>query len=57
MATEAGASDSARSLNADIRLAYANTTNANLFGVLETLDAFTPANGQQFYVELTAEQN
>lgn len=30
--------------------------DTSLYGLLETLDAFTPASGQQFYLELTAEQ-
>ena len=55
--TEGTGSDSVRASNTDIRLAYANTTNANIFGILETLTAFTPTSGQQFTVTLTAEQN
>lgn len=31
--------------------------DANLYGILETLDAFTPASGQKFTVKLTADQN
>lgn len=57
MATEGGGSDSARAMNSDIRLAFANSSSANIIGILETLSAFTPVSGQQFYIELTAEQN
>lgn len=31
--------------------------DTKLYGLLETLDAFTPTSGQQFYVELTADCN
>lgn len=57
MVTEGAGSDAARSMNADIRLGFSGSATANIFGILETLDAFTPANAQQFYVELIAEQN
>lgn len=51
-------STAATSLNADVRLAYVCASGTrNIYGVLEALDAFTPASGQGFYVELTAEQN
>lgn len=56
--TEGSGSDAANSLNAETRLAFiCHTDTRDLFGVLETLDAFTPASGQQFFVELTAETN
>lgn len=56
--TEGSGSDCAYSLNADARLAFkCAAASTTLYGILETLDAFTPTSGQQFYVELTAEQN
>lgn len=36
---------------------FVTSGSQNLFGILETLTAFTPANGQNFFVELTPEQN
>lgn len=51
-------SDSAATLRADVRLAFTcDPASQNLWGVLETLDAATPASGQQFRVDLEAEQN
>lgn len=56
--TEGTGSDSAQSLNADCRLAFScDPADNNLYGVLETLTAFTPASGQQFHIALTAELN
>lgn len=51
-------STAAGALNASIRLAF-NCASASrtLYGILETRDGFTPANAQNFYIELTAEQN
>lgn len=57
MGTEAIGSDSARTMNADVRLAFAGTADANIYAILQTLDAFTPVSQQQFYIEVTAEQN
>lgn len=56
--TENGASDSCKSLNKDVRLAFncaAGTTS--IFGVLQTKTAFTPTSGQLFTIKLTSEQN
>jgi hypothetical protein len=51
-------STAAESLNTAVRLPFvcANGSQA-LYGLLEARDAFTPASGQQFYIELTVEQN
>lgn len=58
MATEGTGSDCAQSLNADLRLAFTcGASDSNLYGVLETITAWTPASGQNFHVALTAEQN
>ena len=59
MTTE-GATNStcAESLNESVRLSFTcETANTALYGILETLDAFTPASGQNFYISLTSEQN
>lgn len=56
--TEGAGSTAAKSLNSTIRLAFVCAADRrHLYGLLETLDAFTPAALQDFYVELTAEQN
>ena len=48
----------AESLNESVRLSFTcEAANTALYGILETLDAFTPASGQNFYISLTAEQN
>jgi len=48
----------AESMNDAVRLSFTcETANTALYGILETLDAFTPASGQNFYISLTAEQN
>jgi hypothetical protein len=48
----------AESLNEAVRLSFTcETASTALYGILETLDAFTPANAQNFYISLTAEQN
>ena len=48
----------AESLNEAVRLSFTcEAANTALYGILETLDAFTPASGQNFYISLTAEQN
>lgn len=58
MGTEGSGSTAASSLNANARLAFiCASSNTTIFGVLSTKDAFTPASAQNFYVELTAEQN
>ena len=61
-ATEGSGSDSAYSIatpgvgNMPVEFQCA-TGDMNLYGILEVLGAFTPASGQQFYIELTVEQN
>lgn len=45
-------------LAANIRIAFkCDAGTRHLYGVLETLTAFTPASGQSFYVELSIENN
>lgn len=56
--TEGSGSDSSNALNTTIRLAFKCATGSRvLYGLLETLGAFTPASGQLFFIELTAENN
>jgi hypothetical protein len=56
--TEGAGSDAAYSANKDVRLAFAcDAASRTLYGVLETLDPFTPASGQNFFVELAADNN
>lgn len=56
--TEGTGSDSASALNSVIRLAFSCTSaSRTLYGALEAIDAFTPASGQEFFAELTAELN
>lgn len=56
--TEGTGSDAANSQVKDERLSVCCAVgDRNLYGLLETLDAFTPASGQIFYIELTADQN
>jgi hypothetical protein len=41
-----------------VRLAFVcASASRDLYGMLETRDAFTPASGQKFTVELTLDQN
>jgi hypothetical protein len=56
--TEGSGSDAASGLNIDIRLPYkCDTSDTNLYGLLETLTAFTPASAQNFYISLSIDQN
>jgi hypothetical protein len=59
LATEdATASDAAVSINTSPRLPFVCAAgDRNLYGMLETLDAYTPASAQSYYVALTTEQN
>jgi hypothetical protein len=42
----------------DIRLKYLPTgSSRTIYGLLETLDAFTPASGQKFYIKLSVDNN
>lgn len=51
-------SDTAHSQNADVRLPFfTESDDADLYGYLETLDAFTPASAQTYFISLTADQN
>lgn len=54
--TETGSSV-AQALNSTVRLAYTTSGNDTLYGVLEAVDAFTPASGQQFTIRLAFDQN
>jgi hypothetical protein len=53
-ATEGSGSDAAAAADATLRLPFVAT--GSLVGLLETLDIFTPASGQRFFIELTADQ-
>jgi len=56
--TEGTGSDAANTSNTTLRLAFVCAAASKvLYGLLEALDAFTPASEQQFFVELSAEQN
>jgi hypothetical protein len=56
--TEGTGSDAARSKVDDGRLSFVCASGSrDLIGILETLDAFTPSSGQQFFIELTADLN
>ena len=56
--TEGAGSDSCKSLNKDIRLAFnAAAGTTSIFGVLQTKTLFTPTSGQLISIKLTAEQN
>ncbi len=58
LSTEGSGSDSAASLNATVRLPYnCGTSLRTIYGLLETLDAFTPASAQNFFIELTSEND
>jgi len=39
----------------NLPLEFTSSGGRNLYGILETLDAFTPASGQKVYVELSAD--
>lgn len=59
MTTEdATASTGATAMRDDIRIPFnLDAGTRSVIAVLETLDAFTPASGQKFYLELTADNN
>jgi hypothetical protein len=58
LTTEGSGSDAASGLNVDIRLPYkCDTADTNLYGLLETLTAFTPASAQNFYLTLSLDLN
>jgi hypothetical protein len=57
-ATEGSGSTAANSLNATVRLPFKCAGgDRNLFGILETLAAFTPASAQNYFIELYSELN
>ena len=56
--TEGSGSDAATSQNDTVRLPFVCASGSRaVYGLLETLDAFTPASGQIIYIELTSDQN
>jgi len=56
--TGGSGSDAANSSNANLRMPFVcGAADTVLYGLLETLDGFTPASAQQIYLELTSEQN
>lgn len=58
LTAEGAGATAAHGQNSDIRLAFvAPAAATSIFGVLETLTAWTPAALQDFFVELTIEQN
>jgi len=58
MQTEGSGSTAANNQNMIVRLPFvAAAGDSNIYGLLETLSAFTPASAQNFYIELVADQN
>lgn len=58
LSTEGTGSDCAYSVNSSLRLHYAcDSGSRTLYGMLEAIDPFTPASGQNFYIELGTENN
>jgi hypothetical protein len=58
LATEGSGSDAASALNAILRLPFnCAASDRNLYGLLQTKDIFTPASGQNFFIELAADLN
>jgi hypothetical protein len=56
--TEGTGSDAANSQNDTVRMPFVCASGSRaVYGLLETLDAFTPASGQVIYIELTADLN
>lgn len=56
--TEGSGSDAANGVNDAVRLSFVCASGSRaVYGLLETLDAFTPASAQVLYVELTADLN
>lgn len=56
--TEGSGSDAANSQNDTVRLPFVcAAADRNIYGLLEAIDAFTPASGQIFYIALTPDQN
>jgi len=58
MTTEGTGSDSALSINKDIRLhVKSSSLLRNLYGVLVTKTIFTPVSGQAYFIDLNVEQD
>ena len=55
--TEPGASDAVRTANFTIRIPYDGGGDPNIYVILQTLTAYTPAANESYFLELTAEQN
>jgi hypothetical protein len=53
--TEGSGSDAAFATEGTVRLPFVNGPTRALYGLLETKTAFTPASGQNFYVEITTD--
>lgn len=49
---EGSGATAAYAANTDIRLPFDTSGDRALFGILETLDAYTPASAQQFFIQL-----
>ena len=55
-ATEGTGSDAANAQNADVRLPFVcAAADRNLYAIVETLTAFTPASAQQYFLAVTAD--
>jgi hypothetical protein len=56
--TEGSGSDAASDIYVEFRLPFkCDTSDTNLYAMLETLSAFTPASAQNFHISLSVEQN
>jgi len=55
--TSNGSTDSSKAQNITIRKPFKCNASANLFGLLQSLDAFTPGNAKSFTVKLYCDQN
>jgi len=55
--TEGAGSTKAVSLNSTIKFPFRITVGKAIYGLLETLDVFTPTSGQKFFIQLTVDSN
>lgn len=55
--TSGSGSDASYAVNFTDVVPFVGGSTNDIFGLLETLDAFTPASGQKFYVELQIERD
>ncbi len=55
--TEGSGSTAAYSVNTTIRLPFKIPSGSSLYGLLETVDSFTPASGQKFFIQLNIDSN